>query len=204
MNYIETKKLLFGALVSVSIAGAAFGHATSIGYENAGSPGAVTIWLGTYQHGGHHVEGSMNLVGVNGNPFPSTTVAFSTLVNTKPSGLIDGTTNFYVQGGGGLPNNLPLVNTEASWLTDFPTLPTNHWQGVTFNGLAAGDYQFTWVPLANPTQEWSPWASTMNGIFSLTGQVVNPNPTGVPDNGSSLLMLGGVLTGLAALARRRR
>ncbi len=74
-------------------------HATSIGFENGGGPGIVNIWLGTYEHGGHHLEGSMNLVGVNGNLYPNTTIPFTLLTGTgfgfKPAGLIDGTTNFF-------------------------------------------------------------------------------------------------------------
>lgn len=194
-------KVLLGASLSVLMSVAAFGHATSIGYENAGATGSVSIWLGTYQHGGHHVEGSMNLVGANGNPFASTTVAFSELVHVKPSGLIDGTTNFYVQAEGG---DTPLVNDESSWLSFLPDYPTNHWQGVTFTGLAAGDYQFTWVPLGNPTAEWTPWSSAMNGIFTLDGTVINPPTNGVPDGGSSLLMFGAGLAALAGFYRRRK
>ena len=45
-------KSLFAALVGcialLGVAGKAVGHAISIGYENAGEPGAVTVWLGTY------------------------------------------------------------------------------------------------------------------------------------------------------------
>ena len=190
-------KLFLAILAPLALAGVAYGHAISLGYENAGSPGSVNIWLGTYQHGGHHVEGSMNLVGVNGNPFASTTVAFDQLVSSKPLGLVDGTTNFYVQGAGG---NTPLVNTDASWLATFPGLPANHWQGVTFTGLAAGDYQFTWVPLNNPTQEWSPWSTSMNGIFTLSGQVITGN--GVPDSGATVAMLGLALVGMLGFARR--
>ncbi|MBC8003196.1 MAG: VPDSG-CTERM sorting domain-containing protein [Opitutaceae bacterium] len=195
--------LMLSAAVLLCVVGKAHGHAISIGYENAG-PGSVNIWLGTYEHGGHHLEGSLTLVGVLGNAFPSTTVAFSTLTATgvanKPAGLIDGVSNFYVQYGGG-PNNLPLVGSQDNWLATFPNLPANHWQGVNFTGLAAGSYQFTWTPIANPTQEWSLWSSQMNGIFDLSG-VVQPPATGVPDGGSSLAMFGLVVVGLAGFNRK--
>ena len=59
------------AVLAMGAAGKAAAHATSIGYENAGA-GAVTVWLGTYNHGGHHLEGSMNLVGVLGTAYAST------------------------------------------------------------------------------------------------------------------------------------
>ncbi|MBI5689048.1 MAG: hypothetical protein HZC55_03040 [Verrucomicrobia bacterium] len=174
------------ALFSLSM-GKVFGHATSIGYENAGTPGSVSIWLGTYNHGGHHTEGSMNLVGVNGNPYASTTLAFNMLVNAKPLGLVDGVTNFFVDGSnyGG-----PLVSSPTSLGSLAPT----HWQGVTFSGLSAGDYQFTWVPAPSPTAEWSPLSPSMNGVFTLQAEVVN----GVSDSSSTF-----ILAGLASLLLAR-
>ena len=178
-------------------------HATSIGFANAG-PGTVAVWLGTYNHGtsSHHLEGSMNLVGVNGNPFASTTVAFtlSAGVGTspawtgtpgyqagKPAGLIDGTTNFY-----GCNNSGPLTNTCTGSAASFGQ--PDHWQGALFAGLQAGDYQFTWTPIANPTAEWSVINPNMNGIFTIDGSVINPNvvplPAGLPLMAGALSILG--------------
>lgn len=192
-----------GAVALFGLAGKANAHAHSIGYANAG-PGSVTVWLGTYNHGGHHLEGSLNLVGVNGNPFASTTVPFTLLTGTgvafKPAGLIDGVTNFYVS----TPLNVdgPLVGSETTWLTTLcPACgPANHWQGATFNGLAAGDYQFTYVPIANPTAEWTPYNNSLNGIFSISGQVINP---AIPEPETYALMLAG-LGVVGFMARRRK
>ena len=72
--------------------------------------------------------------------------------------------------------------------------PVQHWQGVNFTGLTAGSYQFTYVPIAFPSAEWSLLSTNMNGIFDLTG-VVNPVP-----EPASMLLLG---TGLVALVGRR-
>ena len=146
----------------------------------------------------------MNLVGVLGNPFPSTTIAFSMLTGTgvgfKPAGLVDGTTNFFADWNGAVPNNLPLVPTDGPFLAGCPACgPVNHWQGVTFTGLAPGSYQFTWVPIANPTAEWDLLSTQMNGIFDLAGVV---NPPGAPDGGSTVALLGAAVAMLGVALRR--
>lgn len=143
----------------------------------------------------------MNLVGVLGNPFPSTTVAFSLLTGTgvgfKPTGLVDGVTNFYVDG---LFNNGPLVGSEAAFNAACPACgPVNHWQGVNFTGLAAGSYQFTWIPDPSPTAEWDILSTSMNGVFDLSG-VVNPTP----DSGATAVMLGAAFAMIGVASRRRR
>lgn len=205
--------LIFALLGFAVTAERAAAHATSIGYENAGSPGAVIVWLGTYNHGGHHLEGSMNLVGVNGNPFASTTNPFTLgagvgpapFNNTpKPAGLIDGTTHFYGCNPTG-PLTSSCVGSNASFGQP------NHWQGALFTGLGAGDYQFTWVPRVSPppTQEWSISNPNMNGIFTL-GQIViggcggpNEPPCATPSP-ASLPLLGLGLLGLVVSLKRRQ
>ena len=191
------------ALAAMVAPASVFGHAISIGYENSG-PGSVTIWVGTYQHGGHHLEGSLNLVGVGGNPFPSTTVAYTQLVGAgtlsgggKPAGLVDGVSNFYIPSTTG---SGALVGTEAGFNASCPACgPVNHWQGVTFTGLGAGSYQFTYIAIANPSAEWTPLNSALNGVFDLSGVV---QPSGVPDAGSTLALLSMGL-GVFGVMRRR-
>jgi len=176
---------------------AAYAHTVTLGYENAG-PGSVTFWFGSYhQHGfgdGPDLEGSMQLVGILGTSFGPTTVPFTLDRGTvgascaganctgQPAGLINGVTNFidanYASGGG----------TFASVFS---------WQGVTFTGLSAGDYQFTYIPIASPTAHWAPWDEDVRtGTVHLSGTVVGEAP-----EPASLILLG---TGIAGFARRMR
>lgn len=189
---------LVGAAALLGATGNANAHAFSIGYENAGA-NAATVWLGTYNHSVITNEGSLNLVGVNGNTFASTTVLYNQLVSTKPGGLIDGTTNFFVSTPLGVPG--PLVGSDTIWLSTLCSAcgPADHWQGATFTGLSAGDYQFTYVPRVNPTQEWEPYNDSLNGVFTISGAVLNP----VPEPETYALMLAG-LGVVGYMARRRK
>lgn len=112
-------------------------HTSSVGYENAG-PGSVTFWYGTYHSGTSYTEGSLKVTGPDSY---SSTVTFSLLVNSKPSGLVDGSTNFYSDGS-------KLIATYGGTIYA--------WQGSTFTGLKPGTYTFTYVPISTPTSVWDP------------------------------------------------
>lgn len=146
----------------------AYAHTVSVGYENAG-PGAVTFWYGTY-HNTAFTEGSMQLT--DGGSY-NTTTGFTLLTQTKPTGLVDGTTNFFSNPGG-----TALVGT----YTDSGG-PIITWQGVTISGLTPGTYTFTYIPIAMPSQDWDPRNTVIRtGSVTLTAQLLGG---GFVDNSSS-------------------
>jgi fibronectin-binding autotransporter adhesin len=193
-----------------AMSGAANAHSISIGYENAG-PGAVSIFLGTYSvgHAADTLEGSLTLQGVLGTAFGPSTLAFDILipsgpggtVGSKPAGLIDGVTNFYIPGI--TDPDAALVGSEAGFNASCPACgPVTHWQGVTFTGLLSGDYQFTWIPIANPTAQWDIINNNMNGVFSLSGSVVNGD--GTTPLPAALPLFASGIGGLGLLSWRKR
>jgi outer membrane autotransporter protein len=148
------------SLVAIVAASNAFAHTSSVGYESAG-PGSVTFWYGTYHGGTNFTEGSLSLVGQDVTF--SSTVPFTTVTQSKPAGLIDGTTNFYSNGSA-------LVGT--------PTTSIVAWQGATFSSLVAGTYAFTYIPISHPTSTWAPIDSViLSSNVTLSSSIVNPGPT---------------------------
>jgi fibronectin-binding autotransporter adhesin len=176
--------------------GNASAHTTAIGYVNNG-PGSVTFWYKSWHSfTPPFFEGSFNLVGVNGNPFPDTTVPFDQSFGgngMRPPGLIDGVNLFYACTSNGL---CP---------TDEDGNGGDKWQGVTFNNLIIGSYVFTYLPIANPSADWAPANEEVRtGTLDLDASVIGgsqPIPTLNPVH-LMLLVLG--LIGVTAAIRRRR
>ncbi|GAA5080879.1 autotransporter domain-containing protein [Lysobacter panacisoli] len=179
-----------GAGVMLAVLGltTAQAHTISIGYENSGDR-ALTFWYGTYHAHSEttYTEGSLRLQGPNGL---DTTLPFALLTDNKPTGLVDGDTNFYNNGHGALGG----INLD-------PRGEPANWQGLQFTNLFAGTYTFTYVPIANPTQVWAPESPVIlsSSVTIITadlstaprieaGQVVNETQVGDP-----LLFDGGTL-----------
>lgn len=181
--------VLFGAV------GAARAHTISIGFEPAG-PGSISFWYGSYHdYDGvtELTEGSLTLVGINGNPFPSTTVPFTLHTGTKPAGLDDGTTNFYATNAG------PLASTDVDNIG-----PVTSWQGVTFTGLQAGDYQFTYVPIASPSAHWDPWNDgILSNTVTISGALLG-EATSIPTLSPTALILLSIAVALVGIGLSRR
>ena len=141
------KALAAASVLLLGVPTAALAHTNSLGYVGGGN-GTVTFWYGSWHSGTQFTEGSMTLQGVNGTSFSPTTVNWTLLQNTQPAGLIPGTNYFQSNGTSLVPYGDPSAV--------YGSTESYTWQGVTFNGLAAGDYQFTYNPIAQPTMDWDP------------------------------------------------
>ena len=154
---------------------AALAHTNSLGYVGA-SGGTVTFWYGSWHSGTTFTEGSMTLQGVNGNTFAPTTVNWTLLQNTEPAGLIPGT-NYFMSNGTSL---IPYGDSSAIYGSNV----SYTWQGVTFTSLSAGDYQFTYNPIAQPTMDWDPATQNIRtGTVTLSAATLSgdANQNGVLD-----------------------
>lgn len=195
-NYTH-KALAAASALLLGVPTAALAHTNSIGYVGDGS-GGVTFWYGSWHSGTNFNEGELKLQGTNGTTFGPTITQFTLLSNTTPTGLVPGTNYFQSTDG------VTLIPYGTSNTTSYT------WQGVSFTGLAAGDYTFTYIPLGDSesyctscysTADWMPAnqairSSTItissallsgdadgDGINDSTGQPVAPAaPTLVSSN----------------------
>ena len=171
---ITQKTLAAASALLLGVPTAALAHTNSIGYVGGGS-GSVTFWYGNWHPGTNFNEGTLTLQGINGTNFSATTVNWSLLSNTMPNGLIPGT-NYFTSDGTQLiaydPNN-PNGGGESYT-----------WQGVTFTGLSAGDYQFTYNAAGSPTVNWMPMDSViLSSTVSLSAAALSgdANQNGILD-----------------------
>ena len=92
MSYTQ-KALAAASALLLGVPTAVFAHTNSIGYVGAGN-GTVTFWYGNWHPGTTFTEGTMTLQGVNGTTFAPTTVNWTLIQNTMPTGLVSGTNYF--------------------------------------------------------------------------------------------------------------
>lgn len=173
-----------------------YAHTSSVGYASGG-PGSVTFWYGTYHDPVSYTEGTLQVTGTHGF---SASVPFTLLTNVKPTGLIDGTNNFY-------SNGTALVGT--------PTTTIYNWQGATFTGVSPDTYTFTYIPIGTPTSTWRPGDNVIlsssvevtaadlgGGLYSPNSNHVSGGAAAVLDGlvGSATGTLGSALSTLSALS----
>ena len=146
MSY-ATRALAVASALLMGAPTAALSHTNSIGYVGGGN-GSVTFWYGNWHPGTTFNEGTLTLQGINGTNFSPSTVNWSLLSGTMPDGLIPGT-NYFTSNGTALVPYDPNIQTSYTW------------QGVTFTGLSAGDYRFTYNAAGAPTVNWMPMDSVI-------------------------------------------
>jgi Autotransporter beta-domain len=177
------KRALLLAASLLSSMTVAHAHTVSVGYEALGG-GVFDIWYGTYHSPSEatYTEGSLQFTG----PSISTTVAFTMLTYTKPSGLIDGTTNFYSNAAGTGLTGTPVPITGNGGSFNGLASGVLAWQGVQFTGIIRpGTYTFTYIPIANPTQVWDPINNAiLTGSFTISAQTLGTTFTGLLPPGS--------------------
>lgn len=151
MSYAKKALAAASALLMGTLPTSALAHTNSIGYVGDGT-GGVTFWYGNWHPGTTFNEAELKLEGANGTSYTTTITQFNLLENSTPAGLIPGT-NYFTSDGTQLVPYDTNIQTSSTW------------QGVTFTGLSAGDYTFTYIPLgdaesydptATPTANWAP------------------------------------------------
>jgi large repetitive protein len=168
------RSLASGLVALLGVASSASAHTVSYGYVPGTQPGQYTFWFGTYHTGVNYTEGQIQLTCGGGY---SATTSFTSLVLTRPAGLVAGTNYFYDAGYGGEVGS-PLFATTPTHTAGSLTGAVAGWQGVTFNNITyPGTCTFKYIPIAVPTQTWDPGGAngTLKGIgsgsFVLTGGV---------------------------------
>jgi len=169
MSY-TTRALAAASALLLGAPTAVLAHTNSIGYVGGGN-GSVTFWYGNWHSGTTFNEGTLTLQGINGTSFSPSTVNWTLIQQTMPDGLIPGT-NYFTSNGTQLVPYDPSIQTSYSW------------QGVTFTGLSAGDYQFTYNAAGSPTVNWMPMDSViLSSTVSLSAAALSgdANQNGVLD-----------------------
>ncbi|MGA7439529.1 MAG: autotransporter-associated beta strand repeat-containing protein [Luteibacter sp.] len=159
------KRAALGTAIAICGVPFASAHTISVGYTNSGS-GNLTFWYGTYHDPSEAstFEGQFKLMGPNGY---EELVNFSEYATSQPTGLEDGVNNFYAAASTG--TTLTPTNQTGNG-------PVRTWEGVSFAGLVPGTYTYMYVPIANPSQAWSPWAPVLSNTLVITGADLNGFP----------------------------
>ena len=149
---------LLGAVVGATDTASA--HSVSMGYVVV-SKGVVTIHYGGY-HPGAGPEGDVTITRIGGGYTATKPVAATT--STRPSGLVDGTNNFFATSCSGGSLSTAVI-----------------WQSATFTGVPSG--QYTIQLTGSFTINWQPCNSNISSPTSIV--VIDAAPpviSGLPSN----------------------
>lgn len=171
-------------------------HTVSIGYVPTSTLGTVTFYAGTYDHNTTPMdEETGHLVGVS-NGYDSGTRPFNIpVVTTKPTGLINGTNNFFFAPS--TPDGSCLSGTSFPSSTyTCSNGPIVYWEGLQFTGLSAGSYDFT---IADDVRTTQLFQSSGSGTVRLT--LLASDVQAVPEP-TTVALLGLGLIGVAVMRRK--
>ncbi len=191
---LTRKHIAVAALTLLGGITAASAHTTSLGYVPGATAGTVTFWAGTYGPGHTSTvgpEGTGTLTGVLPLVY-SSTQSFMGVVSSKPTGLVDGTNNFFwgsFSAGSFGATVDPLLSGGPVW-----------WESITLTGLTAGDYDFTIANDARTTASWQNIDGLASVRLTLTGQDVS----GTVPEPISLALVGLGLAGVAFTRRKQK
>lgn len=185
--------------------GPASAHVIAIGYSAGANAGEVNLWLGSYhtygQGDGPDLEGSAQLQGLGAlssylsvTPFTYSEGTNGSSTALPPTGLTLGTNLFTSVNYGGSATSQSALNDVYSW------------EAATVSGLSAGDYVFTYVPVASPSQHWTPWSDLQNITLTLTAAETSGGGTtaGAVPEPATLAIFGVGLIGIRTMRRRRK
>lgn len=190
------RSLSLAAAAAVAILStAAHAHTSSLGYEPGSNAGEVIFWAGSYEHGGSVLnEGTFTLTGID-TIYNAVVNANIAPTSVKPSGLVDGTNNFFWAEDGFGGYTFP-VNTDPIIFG----LGISHWQGISFSGLAPGTYSFTCGLTCGTTQQWESLSGGAVQV-TLTGRDIGNGAVPEPSTWATVILGFGAI---GALLRRRR
>ena len=187
------KAVKFAAVLTVMFASVSQAHTTVFGTTNAGTPGSVNFWMGTY-HSGLRNEGSLT---INGS-----TTAFNNAVVTANGVLPDpnlvfGDNLFWASGFGmeATPTEVGVYNSTTP--VDRTSLIS--WQSVLVTGLTAGG-TYSYTISGMNTVHYADWNS---GSANWTGTLFVPGTSVAVSEPAMLPLLALSVLGLV-LGRRKR
>jgi len=155
-------------------------HSISWGYAancTALTNGTIDVWVGSYHDNGtigyyapnvNTTEGNVLITGCSSSSYcagTSKSIPFTKITTLKPSGLLDGSTNFFA-GNSYAGQIFPDATTAGLYnvATGVPSLIPRTWEGITAT-VSAGYYKIDIDRTVKYSQAFLPYLGILNGII---------------------------------------